>query len=93
VDNDSLFLVDSLPPEITFYNGDIDDGGPFIDPVIGVDAGTGLTLDYVTDVGFSDAASKPADFSECTYVPAAGYDPNVNFICVNPSGAMAAGAP
>ena len=25
VDNDSLFLVDSLPPEVTFYNGDIDD--------------------------------------------------------------------
>lgn len=92
-DSDSVIIIDSMPPEIEFYNGDIDDGGPFIDPVIGVDAGTGLTLDYVTDVGFSDAASKPADFSECTYVPAAGYDPNVNFICVNPSGAMAAGDP
>ena len=34
VHDGSIFLVDTLPPEIAFYNGDIDDGGPETDPVI-----------------------------------------------------------
>jgi len=97
-DSDSVVIIDSMPSEIEFYNGDIDDGGPQTDPVIGIDNGSGLSLDYnadinLSDVRYSDAATKPADFASCLYSPSLGYDPNVTFICFNPSGTMAAGDP
>jgi len=91
VDNDSLFLVDSLPPEVTFYNGDIDDGGPLTGVVDFQESGSGLTFDEVTDLGFSNSATKPANFAACSYTPSTGYDPNVTFICLNPSGTMSEG--
>lgn len=91
VDNDSVFLVDSLPPEVTFYNGDIDDGGP-LTGVVDFDAGdSGLTFTEATDLGFSNSATKPTSFAACSYSPSAGYDPNVTFICFNPSGTMSEG--
>ena len=92
-DNNSLEIIDRMPPEIEFYNGDIDDAGPFTDPVVGIDSGSGLTLTYATDVRFSNAGLAPANFAACGYTPVAGYDPNVTFICFNPKGAMAAGTP
>ena len=88
VDNDTVFLVDSLPPEVTFYNGDIDAGGPLTGVVDFDGAGSGLTFDEATDLGFSNLATKPTSFSACNYSPAVGYDPNVTFICLNPSGTM-----
>lgn len=93
VDTDSVFLVDNVPDEIEFYNGDIDGGGPQTNPVSFTGPGSGLTFNYASDVGFSNAAARPADFAACNYAPAAGYDPNVNYICFNPKGAMAAGNP
>ena len=93
-DPDSMFLIDVLPDEIEFYNGDIDDGGPEADPVAFTQTGTpALTFNYLSDVGYSDSATKPADFSGCGYAPAPGYDPDVNFICFNPKGSFEAGAP
>lgn len=96
-DADSVVLIDKLPGEVEFFNGDIDTGGPDVwpgtDPV-GWDAGTtGLTLAWPADVGFSNAAGRPADFASCTYTPLAGYDPAVTYVCFNPKGAMAAGDP
>ena len=88
VDNDTVFLVDSLPPEVTFYNGDIDAGGPLTGVVDFDGAGSGLSFDETTNLGFSNSATKPANFTACTYSPAVGYDPNVTFICLNPSGTM-----
>jgi len=88
VDADSLVLIDALPPEITFYNDDIDDGGP-LTGIIDFDAGTsGLTFTEATDLGFSNAATKPTNFAACNYPPAAGYDPNITFVCLAPKGAM-----
>lgn len=92
-DVDSVLLIDALPSELEFYNADIDDAGPETDPVIGTDSGTGLSLTYPADVAFFNGATKPADFSACNYAPATGYDPNVTFICLNPKGTMAMGAP
>ena len=86
LDNETIFLVDDLPPEIIFYNGDIDDSGPETNPVQFVDNGSGLTLDYATDVGYFNGASKPANMAGCNYTPSAGYDPAVTFICIQPSG-------
>lgn len=88
VDSGSLILIDAMPPEVIFYNGDIDDGGPETDPVSFQDTGGNLTLDFNTDVGFSNAATKPTDFTQCNYTPIAGYDPDVTFICFTPQGVM-----
>ena len=92
-DTDSIVMIDPIPADVEFYNGDIDDGGPETDPVSFTQTGAGLTFTYATDVAYSNAATNPADFASCTYSPAAGYDPNVTYICVNPKGSMAAGDP
>jgi len=93
VDNDTMVLIDKIPDETIFYNGDIDDGGPETDPVSFQDASSGLTFNYVTDVAYSDLAATPANFAACTYVPSVGYDPNVEHICLNPKGIMGTGSP
>ena len=91
VDAGSIFLVDLLPPEVTFYNDDIDDAGP-LTGVVEFEAGaTGLTFTEATDLGFSNAATAPSDFSQCNYSPLSGYDPDVKFICFAPKGAMSEG--
>lgn len=92
-DNDSVVVIDAMPSEIEFYNGDIDGPGPETNPVSGTDHGSGLVLNYASDVRYSNAATAPASFAACTYTPTAGYDPNVTYICLNPSGSMAAGSP
>ena len=84
VDNNSIFLVDAMPPEVEFYNGDFDDGGP-LTGVVDFDLGASeLTFTEATDLGFSDGTVKPTDISGCNYTPAAGYDPAVTFICFAP---------
>lgn len=93
VDPNSLELIDAIPEQTIFYNGDIDDGGPEINPVAFSDNGSGLTWNYGTDVRYSDSSSAPAEFSDCNYGPVLGYDPNVTFICFNPKGIMGAGNP
>lgn len=97
VDNDAVFIVDSFPDEMDFFNGDIDTGGSnnFVstDPIVFQDNGSGLTFNYSTDVAFSDQPTAPNIFSDCSYTPATGYDPNVTFICINPKGIFAAGSP
>lgn len=91
VDNNSIFLVDAMPPEVEFYNGDFDDGGP-LTGVVDFDLGASeLTFTEATDLGFSDGTVKPTDISGCNYTPAAGYDPAVTFICFAPKGAMSEG--
>ena len=90
VDAGSLTLIDIIPSELIFYNGDIDDGGPETSPVMFTDNGSSLTLDFNTNVGFSNAASPPADFAACNYTPIAGYDDAVTYICISPTGTMQA---
>lgn len=87
---DSMFLVDTMPTHVTFYNDDINDlNGPEVDPVTFSETGSGLTYTFSSDVAFSNSISKPADFDECNYTPVAvGYDENVTHICINPKGEM-----
>jgi len=92
IDNGSLFFVDELPPEVEFYNGDIDDSGPATGSVLFTETGSGLTFNETTDLGFSDGATRPASFAECDYTPTSGYDANVNFVCFNPKGQFRAGS-
>jgi uncharacterized repeat protein (TIGR01451 family) len=97
VDRDTIFIVDSLPPELIFYNGDIDTGGTDVhsapDPIVFQDAGSGLTFNYAADVRYSNQAVAPDTFSDCQYTPSTGYDDNVRYICISPKGVFAAGLP
>lgn len=92
VDNNTMFIADAMPPEAIFYNGDIDDGGPLTDSVVFTSTGSGLTFDPLTDLAFSNAAARPTSFAACTYSPAAGYDPDVTYICLNPKGTFNGGS-
>jgi uncharacterized repeat protein (TIGR01451 family) len=86
VTDDTVFLLDPLPSNVTFFNGDADGSGPGTTPVIFTNNGSGLTFNYATDVRYATTA--PANFAACTYTPTAGYDANVRYICVNPKGRM-----
>jgi len=89
---ESIFVVDTLPPEVSFYNGDVDDGGPESDPIAFSQTGTGLAFDYATDVKFSDSTTAPIDMTACNYTPTIdAYDPDVRYICINPAGELTGG--
>ena len=92
-DADSVVVTDTLPAQLTFFNGDMDGAGPATGPVFFVQTGTGLTFTAASDVRYSDTVTKPATFAACTYTPAAGYDARVKHICINPKGAMASASP
>ena len=91
-DPGTLFLSDALPAEVTFWSGDVDDGGPQTGSVGFIDGDSGLTLGP-GDIGFSAQAAKPATFAACGYAPNGGYDPAVRHVCFRPQGAFEAGAP
>ena len=89
----SLFLADSLPPEVEFYNSDIDDTGPETGVVAFTQTGSSVTFSPITDLRFSNSTIRPSSFANCNYTPVAGYDPNVTFVCFNPNGVLKAGTP
>lgn len=91
--SESVFLTDKIPGEVTFYNGDIDDAGPQVNPVSFTDSSSGLTFDYATDIGYSNAATKPNSMTDCNYTPSLGYDDAVTYLCINPSGVFNSGTP
>lgn len=76
---------------MTFFNGDVDGGGPPTAAVGFTQAGAGLTFTAATDLRYSNLTAAPASFAACTYTPAAGYDAAVRHICLNPKGAMRSG--
>ncbi|MEP1230934.1 MAG: hypothetical protein ABJG88_09695 [Litorimonas sp.] len=92
-DDGSIFLVDRLPPEIEFYNDDIDDSGPETGVIVFAQTDTNLTFTPSADLGFSNAATPPSSFAACNYTPLLGYDPNVTFLCLNPKGNLNSGTP
>lgn len=92
VDKDSLFFVDALPDEVTFYYDDIDDGGPLTSVTQFQEAGSNISYLEATDLAFSDGLTAPTNFASCNYTPAsAGYDPNIRFVCFNPKGTFSEG--
>ncbi len=91
-DSDSVFVYDTLPATLEFFNGDVDGGGPATGPVLFNAATSGLTYTEATDLRYSNAAAAPASFAACTYTPVAGYDPAVRHVCLNPKGTMLSGA-
>ena len=84
IDLNQVVLTDPLPAQVSFLNGDIDDAGPLITNFEFVPGTSGLTfapanLTYSNNGGTS-----------YVYNPAAGYDPLVTAIRLNPQGTMAA---
>lgn len=84
VDLASAVLTDPLPPQVTFYNGDIDDAGP-------------LTTNFEFSAGSSGLTFAPANLTYSNnggatyaYGPSVGYDAAVNALRFAPTGTMAA---
>ncbi|MEM7767211.1 MAG: hypothetical protein AAF253_06945 [Pseudomonadota bacterium] len=93
-DADTVFLVDNLPADVSFYNADMDGSGSLTTtPVAFSQSGAGLSFSYGSDVRFALRGPPPANFTACSYAPTGTYDPQVGHICFNPKGAMAAGSP
>jgi uncharacterized repeat protein (TIGR01451 family) len=91
VNENTILIVDNLPAELEFYNGDFDPAVPGSGPVKFTNGSTSSGLSCCTslDVSYSsDAAGTPNP--TFGYVPQAGFDPNVRFIRINPKGTMAA---
>lgn len=82
VDNNTLFLVDTLPPQVRV--------GTAASPVfIQGTPSSGLSFNAGTDLRYSNAVSPPSSFTACTYTPAGAYDPAVRYVCLRPRGNMA----
>ena len=82
VDNNSVWLIDTLPSQIavgTASTPTFVQGSPT----------SGLTFTAGTDIKYSNSVTAPASFAACTYNPVSAYDPLVKFVCLNPKGVMA----
>ena len=89
-DADSIFAVLSIDQANVFHNA----ATPAFGGVIGFTSGSpGLTFTPSTDLRFSNNPAPPTGFAQCTYTPAAGYDPQVRHVCLNPKGTMPGGSP
>lgn len=86
-DLNTLVIEDALPTSMAFYNGDFDDGGPGTTVFNFTPGSSGLTCCGGGTVQFSDSVVPPPVYG---YVPAAGYDGNVHYLRIAPTGAMAA---
>jgi len=86
VDADTTFVVDQLPPQLVFYNGDANGGAAGTDPVLFQTQTSTLTFNYGTDVRYATGSTAPTSLSQCNYTPNGLMDENVRFICVNPKG-------
>lgn len=89
-DTDSLFVAIALDPNNSFFN----DVTPALGGIVGFQSGSpGLTFTPGTDLRFSNSAAAPGSLAECTYTPAAGFDPQVRHVCLNPKGTLPSGGP
>lgn len=99
IDSGSIFLVDSLPGQIEFWNGDIDEGGPdnfAIFSSIGFEqtAGSGIIFNPATDLRYSTNTAKPTNFNQCSFQPLDGlFRPDILHVCLKPQGALTNGTP
>lgn len=85
-DSDTLNIIDIFPQDLEFFNGDADGNGSGTNAINFTQSNSGLTFNFSSDAGFSDANVRPQNFGECNYTPSNGYDPNVRFICLRPQG-------
>ena len=88
-DADSVFAVIAISPDASFFNAVT----PALGGIVGFASGApSLTFNPATDLRFSNAASPPQSLAECTYTPAASYDAQVRYVCLNPKGTLPSGS-
>jgi len=86
IDDGTIVIVDSIPEEVTFYNGDFNDNpGDGITIVNFVDNGSGLTCCSGAHIEFSSTTSGAPVWG---YTPSAGFDENVRHIKIIPTSEM-----
>ncbi|WP_081590466.1 right-handed parallel beta-helix repeat-containing protein [Blastomonas sp. AAP53] len=88
--SNSIFTVISINAASSFFNAETPAFGGI---VRFTSASPMLTFTPGTDMRFSNAATAPTEFAQCTYTPEAGYDPMVRYVCLNPKGSLPHGAP
>ncbi|MGB7406083.1 MAG: hypothetical protein WA906_10360 [Pacificimonas sp.] len=93
VDEAAMFVLDPLPADLTFFNGDPVAGDGDNASVLFAQSGAGLSFDASTDLRFAGAGSPPADFASCSLAVPAGYQPSVRYLCLRPRGEMLPGSP
>lgn len=84
VDLEGTVLLDLLPPQMTFYNGDVDDAGPITTNFEFISGSSGLTM---APAGLTYSNNGGSSYG---YAPATGYDAAVNGLRINPKGSFAA---
>lgn len=92
-DPGSIFLVDSVPAEVDFFNGDYDPTDADTSAVLFEETSSGLTFTPGTDLGFAGAGAPPTSFAQCNLPVSSGYDPAIRYICLKPGGAFQSGTP
>jgi subtilisin-like proprotein convertase family protein len=89
-DANSIFVAISVDAAHAFFN----DVTAVLGGVVGFQSDTpALTFSPGTDLRYSNSAASPASLAQCTYIPAAGYDPQVRHVCLNPKGLVPSGLP
>jgi hypothetical protein len=90
-DSNSVLVIDKVPDEVEIFTGTTPEFG---NQVAGFNqTGTSLTFAPATDLAWSNAGTRPANFAACTYAPVAPYDDNISYVCFNPKGVFPAGDP
>lgn len=97
-DPDSVFIVDVMPSQLSFWNGDIDAGGADINAAVAPVGfsqtnGASMTFDPSTDFGVAYGGAAPTSFGQCVSLPMDGiFRTDVRYLCLRPQGILAASA-
>jgi uncharacterized repeat protein (TIGR01451 family) len=80
-DNSSILIVDGLPSQLAV--------GTAASPVFtNGTPSSGLSFSTFSGIRYSNSATQPSTWAQCTYNPVSAYDPAVKFVCLRPTGRM-----
>ncbi len=84
VSSSTLEIIDKVPANLVYNSGA---AATFANGAIA----SGLSFNAANDVRFSNSTTgAPANFAACTYTPVTAYDPAITYVCMRPTGTMAA---
>lgn len=96
-DSDSVLIVDAMPSQLSFWNGDIDAGGTETYSAVGQAGfsqsnGAAMTFAPSADLRISTATTPPTSFAQCSSLSLDGtFRSNVRYLCIRPRGSLSAG--
>jgi len=88
VDDGTIILVDPLPDNVTFYNGDFDPANIGMGPFDFNAGGSAITCCGTGEIDYSDSTSAPITYG---YSPASGFDPALTYLKLTPSNILEPG--